>query len=143
MSASPLNLHATCIAAGGRGLLIRGRSGSGKSALALQLIALGAILVADDRTIVTPCPEGGPPIASAPPAIAGRIEARGLGILALPAASARLAAIVDLDLMETERLPPRRTEALAGADLPLLHKLEGAHFPAALILYLRGERDTP
>ena len=37
-------------ASDGRGLLILGPSGAGKSALALQLIALGARLVADDRT---------------------------------------------------------------------------------------------
>ena len=46
-------LHATCVAVDGRGLLILGPSGSGKSALALQLIALGAQLVADDRTRVS------------------------------------------------------------------------------------------
>ena len=42
-------LHATCIAWQGRGVLIRGPSGSGKSALALGLMAHGAVLVADDR----------------------------------------------------------------------------------------------
>ena len=43
-------LNASCVAWQGRGALILGRSGAGKSALALQLMALGADLVSDDRT---------------------------------------------------------------------------------------------
>ena len=46
-------LHATTVALAGQGVLILGPSGSGKSGLALQLMAMGAELVADDRTIVT------------------------------------------------------------------------------------------
>jgi len=43
-------IHATTVAVNGRGVMIRGASGSGKSALALQMIAMGAELVSDDRT---------------------------------------------------------------------------------------------
>ncbi|MEM9638850.1 MAG: hypothetical protein AAGA94_14475, partial [Pseudomonadota bacterium] len=46
-------LHASCVACQGRAVLILGRSGQGKSGLALQLMAYGADLVADDRTQVT------------------------------------------------------------------------------------------
>ena len=46
-------LHASCIDIDGRGILILGESGSGKSTLAIQLIALGASLVADDKTLMT------------------------------------------------------------------------------------------
>jgi len=42
-------IHASCVAVDGKGLLITGASGSGKSALALQLMAFGAHLIADDR----------------------------------------------------------------------------------------------
>ena len=45
-------LHASCVSINGNGVLICGSSGSGKSSLAINLIALGAELVADDRTIV-------------------------------------------------------------------------------------------
>ena len=38
-------IHATTVAIDGRGVMIRGGSGQGKSALALQMIAMGAELV--------------------------------------------------------------------------------------------------
>ncbi|MEF9600929.1 HPr kinase/phosphatase C-terminal domain-containing protein, partial [Paracoccus sp. PXZ] len=72
-------LHASCIAHRGRGLLILGPSGAGKSTLALEMMAFGATLVADDRTILRR--EGGRIVADAPDSIRGRIEARGVGIL--------------------------------------------------------------
>jgi HPr kinase/phosphorylase len=46
-------LHASCIALEGRGLLILGPSGAGKSSLAIRMMALGASLVSDDRTLVS------------------------------------------------------------------------------------------
>ncbi|MFN3389305.1 MAG: HPr kinase/phosphorylase, partial [Allosphingosinicella sp.] len=46
-------VHASCVAIGGRAVLIAGRSGSGKSDLALRLIDRGARLVSDDYTILT------------------------------------------------------------------------------------------
>ena len=75
-----LVVHASCVAAGERGLLIMGKSGAGKSALALQLIAFGAALVADDRVALTI--EDDTLIARCPgQAIRGMIEARGFGLL--------------------------------------------------------------
>ena len=76
-------LHATCVAVDGRGLLILGPSGSGKSGLALRLIALGATLVSDDRTRIT-AHEGLLTATCPSPAILGLIEARGLGLLRAP-----------------------------------------------------------
>jgi HPr kinase/phosphorylase len=132
-------LHGTTVAVGGAGLLITGAAGSGKSALALMLMAYGAVLIADDRTRLTRRDDG--LWASCPPTIRGRIEARGLGILAaetLP--GARLAAVVDLDRSETERLPPERTLTLIGLPVALILKTEGLSFAAALHQYLLGER---
>ena len=57
-------LHATCVAFGANAVLILGAAGSGKSALALQLMALGCDLVSDDRTAVVA--EGAKLIAAAP-----------------------------------------------------------------------------
>ncbi|MGB8621998.1 MAG: HPr kinase/phosphatase C-terminal domain-containing protein [Paracoccaceae bacterium] len=132
-------LHSTCVAIDGRAVLISGASGSGKSALALELIALGALLVSDDRTRLTL--HEGVPVATAPDAIRGLIEARGVGLLqaeVCPAAPVVLA--VDLDRTEQERLPPERHVSILGCAVTLLHKVEHAHFPAAIALYLMGGR---
>ncbi|WP_135500960.1 HPr kinase/phosphorylase [Roseovarius aestuariivivens] len=132
-------LHATTVAVAGRGLLIRGASGRGKSGLALELIARGAGLVADDRTVIWRA--GAQVMADAPDTIRGRIEARGLGILAAPAQGpVPLALVVDMDVEETDRLPPFRRTTVAGIDLPLARMCRSPHFSSALLLYLSGER---
>ena len=119
--------------------LIIGASGSGKSALALQMIALGAGLVADDRTILRR--RDGAVIASCPSAIRGQIEARGVGILAAnPVSTARLCLVVDMGAEETERLPDPLEMQVLGITLPLIRKSGAGHFPAAVLLYLQGGR---
>ena len=128
-----------CPNVAGRGLLILGPSGSGKSALALELMALGAELVADDRTIVSA--EGGGLIARAPAAISGMIEARYIGLLNAPArASAPLHAAIDLGEVEEARLPLRRKMTLLDSAIPLLHKPVTGHFAAATWLYMMSGR---
>lgn len=128
-------LHATCVALGNRGVLITGPSGSGKSALALELIGLGAALVADDQVCTTR--QGDSVIATAPPGLPPLIEARGVGLLRAPLAPcATVALVVDLARTETVRLPPLRTTRLCDLPLPLLHKVESGYFPAAIRLYL-------
>lgn len=134
-----MQLHASCVALNGRGVLIRGRSGSGKSALALELMALGAVLVADDRTDITAGPDG--PVATCPQAIRGMIEARGVGLLqAETETDAPVTLVVDMDTEETHRLPPHRVTDLAGAVVPLVHKSASIGFAAALRQYLIGGR---
>lgn len=132
-------LHGSCVALDGRGVLILGPSGSGKSGLALQLMALGCALVSDDRTEVAA--RDGALVASAPEAIRGRIEARGVGLLAAePAAAARLVLAIDLAHLEPERLPPWRSHPVLGIELPVLHRVESPHFPAAILQYLKAGR---
>ncbi|MEO0391295.1 MAG: HPr kinase/phosphatase C-terminal domain-containing protein [Pseudomonadota bacterium] len=127
-------LHASAVAFGGRAVLITGAAGSGKSSLALQLMALGAALISDDRTVLTR--DGSSVIASAGPNIAGLIEARGIGILnAATSAPAPVTCVVDLDQTETERLPQRRI-MLLDVPLPLLHKSDNPAWPAALRAYM-------
>jgi hypothetical protein len=77
-----VNIHATCIAIGKAGVLLLGESGAGKSDLALRLIDDGAALVADDRTELYLA--RGRLWARAPSSIAGLIEVRGLGVIAMP-----------------------------------------------------------
>lgn len=134
-------LHATTVALGDRGVLITGPSGSGKSALGLQLMGLGAVLVADDRTIVRAGQDG--LVASAPDSIRGLIEARGVGLLnAKSVATVKLLLAVDLATPETERLPPWRSVEVCGHTLPVLHKIETPHFPSAILQYLSMGRSA-
>ncbi len=79
-----LLVHATAVAIEGEAVLLRGPSGSGKSDLALRLIDGGAQLVADDQTLLRRA--GGRVLASAPPAIAGLLEVRGVGVVRVEAA---------------------------------------------------------
>jgi HPr kinase/phosphorylase len=130
-------VHASCVAYHGRGLLILGASGAGKSSLALQMIALGAELIADDRVVLTS--EGTGLIASCPPALKNMIEARGVGILNVPTGTpTKVHAVVTLDQSETARIPPPREITVLEVRLPLLHKVEIPSFPAALLQYLLG-----
>lgn len=117
------------------GFLITGRSGSGKSELALELIGLGARLVSDDQTELRR--EGGQIRLSAPPALRGLIELRQLGILRIdPVDSAALAALVDLDEPEAERLPQRHVTDIQGVSVPRLHRASGRAFAVGLKYYL-------
>ena len=77
-----VNIHASCVAIGGKAVLLLGASASGKSDLALRLIDGGAVLVADDRTILRV--KNGGLNASAPPSIRGLLEIRAVGIVKLP-----------------------------------------------------------
>lgn len=129
-------LHATSVSLHRRAALILGPSGSGKSALALNMMALGAGLIADDRTQVFL--KDAHPHASCPSSINGRIEARGIGILAAePSPPAPIILAVDMGHEETERIPPKRHISLLNCQIPLLHKPVISHFPAALIHYLK------
>lgn len=101
--------NVTCVAIGGRGVLIEGAPGSGKSSLALALIDRGAALIGDDG--VTLEAREGRLWAAPPPTIAGLIEVRNLGLVPLPAGEAPLALVVRLD-----RQAPRFIDAADGAE---------------------------
>lgn len=133
-AAEAVQLHATAVAIGDRACLITGAAGSGKSTLAIEMMALGAELVGDDRVEVRRVGDG--LLVSALPAIAGLIEARGAGILRLPArAEAPLALVIDLDEAETERLPDRRSRDILGVPARVLQG-RGRHGLAALAVVL-------
>jgi serine kinase of HPr protein (carbohydrate metabolism regulator) len=115
-----IQIHASCVELGGIGVLLLGESGSGKSDLALRLIDAGGRLVADDRTDLRR--DGVRLIASPPAAIAGRMEVRGLGIVALThVARAPVALAVELVAGErVERMPDARRRAWLGVDVHLI-----------------------
>ena len=132
-------VHASCIAHCGRGLLILGPSGAGKSTLALEMMAFGAALVADDRTVLRT--EGERLIADSPDAIRGRIEARGVGILRARAhGPVPLVLAVDLGQAEPDRLPPARELSISAGRLPLVLGAGRIHLASTLLQYLEGGR---
>ena len=118
-------LHAACCTLGGAGILVRGESGSGKSSLALFLAsAEDGTFVADDRVVCAV--ENGRVVAKPHPALAGRVEVRGQGILSLadlgvaPSAETVLQLAVDL-VAEAPRLPePADAAIILGVRLPRL-----------------------
>jgi serine kinase of HPr protein (carbohydrate metabolism regulator) len=115
-----MQVHASCCAWSGLAVLLRGIPGSGKSDLALRLVDAGFQLVADDR--VDLAVEDGAVTASAPAALAGLIEVRGLGILDLGSpGAARLGLLADLAPAATiERMPEPATEDVLGVRLPVI-----------------------
>ena len=134
-------LHATAVAFEGKGVLILGAAGAGKSGLALQLMAMGCQLVADDQTELTRT--GDAIWARAPDAIKGLIEARGIGILQAQPTEAQIILAVDLDQIENDRLPKPHEMDCLGLALPCLHKVDSASWPAAILQYLKGGRREP
>ncbi len=133
-------LHATTIAFDGKAVVIIGPAGSGKSGLALQLMAMGAALIADDQTVLRA--HGADIIAQSHPNLTGLIEARGIGILnARPADPAPVALVIDLNTVEADRIPPPRIHALLGHNIACLHKCEHSSWPAAILQYLKAGRN--
>lgn len=110
-------LHASAVAIGGRGVLILGASGRGKSDLALRLIDRGAILIADDQ--VELAARDGRLHACVLATIFGKLEVRGIGILDLDAVAAPIALVVDLDATP-ERLPEAGAMIVDGIQLPVV-----------------------
>ena len=121
MTADPAQdrVHGTCVAFEGRGALLVGSSGSGKSGLALDLMAYGASLVADDQVLLTT--KEGDLWATAPDAVRGMIEARGAGLVRVRVETrAKLAFVVDLDSETDARLPQPRQFCITDTCLPLI-----------------------
>lgn len=113
-----MQIHGSCAARDGAGVLLTGAPGSGKSDLVLRLRAHGFVLVADDRVDIDGCR------ASAPAALAGLLEVRGVGIVRLPFQSAaELALVIELGPF-VPRLPHPARHAQLG--LPLI-RLDPAH----------------
>jgi HPr kinase/phosphorylase len=118
-------VHGTCVALGGAaipfggrpdlGVLLMGESGSGKSDVALRLIAMGAKLVSDDQTFLFA--HEGHIYAEAPPSLRGMLEIRAVGIVTLdPAAQAPVVLAVQLEAAgNVARMPDHASFTLPEA----------------------------
>ncbi len=140
-----LSVHATTVAVADRALLITGPSGSGKSGVAAQMIALGADLVTDDLTVLSPgmSDRDGDGslvkrvIAEMPARGVAAMELRGLGIVPMTVAGpTSLAGVLLLEPMQS-RLPKPETVLLCGVQMPLLRHPATADLAAKLILWLK------
>lgn len=111
-------IHATCVAVGKKGILLKGKSGSGKSDLALRLIDRGHQLVSDDQVRLTV--KDISLYASAPETIAGMLEIHGLGIMRMPyVPSVIIDAVVELtDKDSVDRMPSKKNILINGISMP-------------------------
>lgn len=116
------NVYASCIEIDGSGILILGKSGSGKSDLCLRMIHhCAARLVADDRVdlrVNKNCL-----YASAPSILAGLLEVRGVGIVKFNyVEKTKIKLVVQLvdKASDIERLPPDEYYVYENCRLPLL-----------------------
>lgn len=95
-------LHATAVCIDGKGVLLTGPPGAGKSDLALRLIDGGAVLIGDDAVVLE---EGQ---LRAPSRMRGKIEARGVGIVSVPHIAKPIALRLEVSLdgaSNIERVP--------------------------------------
>ena len=125
--------QSTCVAIGGRGVLIEGGSGTGKSSLALALIDRGATLVGDDSVMLTA--ESGQLIASPHSQTRGLLEVRNLGLLSYPVAErVMIALVIRLDPGAPRFIEQADSTVIAGIALPMI-----ALWPDSPVLAIRAE----
>jgi hypothetical protein len=132
--APAIAVHGTAVVIGEAGVLIRGASGAGKSALALALVEEGrrsgafARLVGDDRVLLSAMHAR---VLMRPhPRIAGQVERRGQGVGPAAHETAVVLHCV-VDIAPAGAPPPRAPDAcdrrvtIEGVDLPRLSLISG------------------
>ncbi len=145
MAADVSTIHASAVLIGAKAALIRGPSGAGKSHLAWALLQSPlpfTRLVGDDRVHIEA--HAGRLLVRPSPALAGRIEVRGLGVRRLacePVAVASL--VVDLAAPDAERLPSATAArtTLEGVTLPRLAVAPGGEALQMVLAFLGTSAD--
>jgi len=131
-------IHGSAVALRDRGVLILGASGTGKTTLAVEMVARGAELVADDWVLI----ERGRAVGlvmSPPKPIAGLVELSGIGLIRLPFVDqAPLTFVADLDHPAEQRLPHPMRRPLLGTSAPVICCQGKAGLASALIAVLRA-----
>ena len=130
---SPITRQAGCVLIKGRGVLIEGEPGLGKSSLALALIDRGAQLVGDDGVVLTQ--RLGQLFAAPHPRTQGLLEVRNLGLLPFPfCESAPIALILQLTPDAPRYIETADEQIIAGLAIPLIRL-----WPQTPALALRAE----
>jgi HPr kinase/phosphorylase len=120
------------VAAAGRGVLLLGASGAGKTSCSLVLVSRGYTWIADDVVLLREA--GGCLFGSAPERIAGLLELKGRGIVraedVMAAGSVAGQAVVEAAVRLTRNGPvrgaaARRQQRVMGVRLPVLHVRSG------------------
>lgn len=140
-------IHASAVLIGSRALLIRGPSGSGKSALALRLVLAGmdgslafTRLVGDDQVGVEA--SNGRVLVSPAERLAGLLEVRGLGLRRFPYERlAQVGFIADLQADDTARLPDAAAQRveICQVSLPRIAVAKNAEALSLILARLRSE----
>ena len=114
--------YGTSLVVRNKGILLRGKPGSGKSDLALRLMHQGAVLISDDQTDIT-LSDHKQLILSGPKTLQGKLEVRGIGILNMPFCKKHtLDILIDLkNWQDIDRLPEKTFEDIKGTVCPLYH----------------------
>ena len=110
--------NVTAVAIDGRGLLIAGEAGAGKSSLALALIDRGATLIGDDGIVIDD--EGGHPVACPPKTTRGLLEVRNVGLVELETTEVPIALVLQLTTLAPRYPMELATTQLGGKDIPVL-----------------------
>lgn len=125
--------QASCVAIGGRALLIEGPPGAGKSSLALALIDRGAVLIGDDSLLLEPGAEG--LLAHPHPNTRGLLEVRNLGVMTWPVCEAAPVALaILLDESAARHVVAAETTMRGGIAIPMLRL-----WPGSPILPIKAE----
>ena len=132
------NIHATCISINKKGVLFLGKSGAGKSDMALRLIASQkAKLVADDRVEIWI--QKNRLKARAPIQIKNLLEVRNVGIIEIKSlSSVYIELAIELTNEKLERMPEEAFYEIEGLKIPLikLNPFESSA-PAKILAALR------
>ena len=125
--------QATCVAIVGRGVLIEGAPGSGKSSLALALIDRGAVLVGDDGVMLGP--QDGRLMAAPHPNTTGKLEVRNVGLVDMPVSSpVPVALVISLDSQAPRFIERAAMITIGDVPLPWVQL-----YPDSAVLALRAE----
>ena len=123
----------------GKGILITGASGSGKSEIALELIKRGHVLIADDRVDVSRIHNS--IVGHSPELLVGMLEIRGIGIIdvAKMFGASALLSKDNIDMViHLEKFDPTADYARIGNEDDLFTTILGVDIPTLVLPVKEG-----